>query len=164
MKGRKPTPVEIRQAEGNPGKRPLPAPVSVKRGVPVKPDTLPPEASAAWDAVVPALAEVGVVDAIDGMALAALVVAHARRAQATAMLEEQGIVVMQTAANPKTGELYETRPMVNPAVKIERDASLELLRLAEHYGLTPVARVRLGLSELKRRTLQQELASMMEAG
>ena len=48
---------------------------------------------------------------------------------------------------------------MNPAVRIEREAAKALLHLAEHYGLTPVARVRLGLSELKRKGLQAELAA-----
>jgi phage terminase small subunit len=39
-------------------------------------------------------------------------------------------------------------PMVNPLLKVERDEAATYLRLAETLGLTPVARLRLGLITL----------------
>jgi hypothetical protein len=45
----------------------------------------------------------------------------------------------------------------HPAIRIEREATAMFLKIAEHYALTPVARTRLGLAELHRRTLAQEM-------
>ena len=47
--------------------------------------------------------------------------------------------------------------------EIERDAQAAFLRLAEQYGLTPLARTRLGLVALKRRSLQEELQERVSA-
>jgi hypothetical protein len=38
--------------------------------------------------------------------------------------------------------------MANPAIKVEKDAAATFLRLAEQYGLTLAARLRLGLMQL----------------
>ena len=48
-------------------------------------------------------------------------------------------------------------PSCIPALRVERDAWQAFLRFAEQYALTPVARTRLGLAELHRRTLAEEL-------
>jgi hypothetical protein len=45
----------------------------------------------------------------------------------------------------------------HPALKIQGQASDRFLKIAEQYGLTPIARTRLGLAELHRRSLKQEL-------
>jgi len=49
------------------------------------------------------------------------------------------------------------QPREHPAVRIERDATVLYLRAAEQFGLTPVARTRLGLAELHRRSLHAEM-------
>jgi P27 family predicted phage terminase small subunit len=102
---------------------------------------------------VPALAEVGLIDTVDFATLEAIVIQYARLAEAREILARDGIIVLN-----RFGEMIR-----HPAVTIERDASLALLRMAEHYGLTPVARVRLGLSELKRQGLQAELGKKYPA-
>lgn len=151
MQGRKPKPVETRRREGNPGRRPLPEPVRVDgRTVspPEPPDHLPEDARAAWDRIVPALCNIGLLDGIDAFALEAMCVQWARAQQAGRVVAEQGHITLGS-----TGQLVE-----HPALGIERQAQQMFLRFAEHYALTPVARTRLGLAELQRRSLADEMA------
>ena len=42
-------------------------------------------------------------------------------------------------------------------MRIEREAARDYLRLAEHFGLTAIARTRLGLAEVRRRSVVEEL-------
>lgn len=75
MKGRKAKPVELKRRQGNPGRRPLPEPVLIGgRAAPRMPAYLPARAKATWRQIVLRLAEVGMLDAVDGPALEALCV------------------------------------------------------------------------------------------
>lgn len=87
--GRKPKPVEVKRAEGNPGKRNLPEPVLVAgRNVPVAPPPhLPDVAKDLWDEVVGALAEAKIIDRVDIPALLQLCVQFARARQAGEILD-----------------------------------------------------------------------------
>lgn len=148
MDGRKPKPVEQRRREGNPGKRRLPEPVLVGgRGLPQKPRDLPAEAKSFWDQIVSRLAEVGLIDLVDRPALVLMSIQWARAEQARREIEEKGLF-----ATGSEGQIVE-----HPAVKIERAAAALYLRFAEHYALTPVARTRLGLAELQRKSIASEL-------
>ena len=49
----------------------------------------------------------------------------------------------------------------NPAVRVERDAATVYMRIAEHFGVTPIARSRLGLAEIHRRSLEAEMATAL---
>jgi hypothetical protein len=76
-----------------------------------------------------------------------LAVQYARIRQAQRVLAVDGHFVR--------GSVGQLRP--HPALKIEGDATDRFLKLAEHYALTPIARTRLGLAELHRRSLAEEL-------
>lgn len=76
-----------------------------------------------------------------------MVMAAHRRRQAAALVEEFGLLITSP-----TGELK-----ANPAVKIERESAVMCLRLAQDFGLTLAARMRLGLIELAGRSLLQSL-------
>lgn len=154
MRGHPPTPIEQRIKEGNPSKRPLPEPVLVGGRPTVAelqdpPAYLPEEAKDFWRDSVAQLVEVGIVDRVDRPVLEQLAVQYARIRQSQRVLAEQGHYVR--------GSSGQLRP--HPALKIEQDSTVLFLRIAEHYALTPVARTRLGLAELHRRSLQQELQS-----
>lgn len=154
MQGRKPKPVEVRRREGNPGKRALPEPVTVAGRpvrVPEPPESLPRDAREAWERIVPALADVGLLDEIDALALEAMCTQWARAKQAGRVIAEQGHVTLGS-----TGQLVE-----HPALATERQAHQMFLRFAEHYALTPIARTRLGLAELQRRSLAGEMAKAL---
>lgn len=152
MRGRKPMPIEQRVKEGNTQHRPLPAPVLVS-GRPAlseleePPAHLPVEAKAFWRDSVQRLIEVGIVDRVDVPVLEQLSTQYARIRQAQRVLAEDGHFVRGSV-----GQLRE-----HPAMKIEREATLLFLRIAEHYALTPIARTRLGLAELHRRSLTAEM-------
>jgi P27 family predicted phage terminase small subunit len=79
----------------------------------------------------------------------------ARARHASKMIELHGY----TVAHAKTGI-----ESVSPWVRIERDAWAQAVKLGEHFGLTPVARTRLGLAVLKGRSLLQELEAGLGDG
>jgi P27 family predicted phage terminase small subunit len=155
MKGRKPKPVEVRRREGNPSKEPLPEPVLVG-GRPVTapepPEDMPEAAREAWGEVVPRLQEVGILDMIDRLALEAMCTQWARAKQAGQTIAREGLTAIGSNA-----QLVE-----HPAVATERAAHQMFLKFAEHYALTPVARTRLGLAELQRRSLATEMAGALD--
>ena len=147
IRGAKPKPPGQRA-----GHRPDPHPV-VLAGRPTAediaepPEHLPPEAKELWRRDVRTLIDVALVDRVDRGALEAMCIAYARALQAGRVIVADGLFV----ANGRGV------PTIHPAVRIERDAWDAYLRLAEHYGMTPIARIRLGTAELGRRSLQAEL-------
>lgn len=153
--GRKPKSAEQRRAEGNPGKRPLPEPVIVagRPDAMAMPEHLPPAAAEAWDEIVPTLGRLGILDGVDKPALEAMCTQYARARQAGKVVAAQGHLARGSA-----GQIRE-----HPSLGTERAAHAMFLRFAEHYALTPVSRVRLGLAELHRRSLAEEMAEALGA-
>jgi P27 family predicted phage terminase small subunit len=154
VRGRPPKPVEERVRDGTPGHRPLPEVLLVSgrpdlQELAEPPETLPREAKEFWHDVVLELVKIGMVDRVDRPVLKQLAVQYARIEQAQRVLAQDGHFTRGSV-----GQLKE-----HPALKIEANATALFLKLAEHYGLTPVARTRLGLAELHRRTLEQEFGS-----
>jgi P27 family predicted phage terminase small subunit len=152
VRGRKPKPVEQKQLEGNPGKRPLPEPLLVAGRPNVNeldepPEHLPKEAKDFWRDSVTRLIEVGIIDRVDVPVLEQMAVQYARIRQAQRVLAVDGHFVPGSV-----GQLRE-----HPALKVEKEATTLFLKMAEHYALTPIARTRLGLAELHKRTLAKEL-------
>jgi P27 family predicted phage terminase small subunit len=156
VRGRKPKPIEQRQREGNSGNRPLPE-TTLVAGRPEKheladpPDHLPNDAKGFWRESVARLIEVGIVDRVDVPVLEQMSVQYARIRQAQRVLAEDG--------HYTRGSVGQLRP--HPALKIEQDATALFLKMAEQYALTPVARTRLGLAELHRRSLQDEISGAL---
>lgn len=145
--------MEQRRREGNPGKRPLPEPVlAAGRIAPAAPESLPTAARAVWTTIVPTLDRVGLLDGIDALALEGLCVLVARAREAREILDRDGVLLQHNG-----------RVSVHPAFRVERDAWQAFLRFAEQYALTPVARTRLGLAELQRRSLADELEAQIGA-
>jgi P27 family predicted phage terminase small subunit len=89
----------------------------------------------------------GIVDIIDRANLEALCMSYQRMMEARLAIAEDG-----PFSTGSMGQLVE-----HPALKIEREAQRDFLRFSEHYALTPIARTRLGLAEIARRTMQEEL-------
>lgn len=138
--------------EGNPGHRPLPEPLLVAgrpelNELQEPPSHLPADAKAFWRDSVRRLVEVGIIDRVDVAMLEQLAVQYARIRQAQRVLAEDGLFALGSV-----GQIVE-----HPAVKVERDATRLFQSLAQEFALTPVARTRLGLAELHRRTLSSEL-------
>jgi P27 family predicted phage terminase small subunit len=147
-------PVEQRLREGNVEREPLPEPLLIA-GRPnadelAPPDGMPTDAVEAWNAVVPTLAEVGLLDRVDRLALHAMCIQWARAMQAGKVINAQGHLIRGM------GGLKE-----HPSLATERKG-IELFRkFAAEYGLTAMARTRLGLAELNRRSIQVELESSL---
>ena len=149
MVGRKPKPAEVRRREGNPGRRPIPETLVVDGrpdSLPV-PDHLPEDGKEFWRQIVPTLAQVGILDGVDRPMLTLAATQYARAMEAGRVLDREGIL----------SEGYQGQPVEHPAAKMERAAMKLFALFAEQYALTPVARTRLGLAELQRRSLADEL-------
>lgn len=156
-RGRPPKPLEQRVAEGNPGKRPLPAPVLVGgRPTPEEfsqpPADIPEDGRQWWMKNVPRLVELGIIDRIDETVLEQLAVLYSRIKQARRVIREDGHF-----AKGSTGQLVK-----HPALSIEESSTKLFMQLAEQYALTPTARTRLGLAELNRQTAARELLAELQ--
>lgn len=145
-------PVEVRMREGNPGKSALPEPLLVSgrptRDAPMlePPEDLPADAKKIWRKVVPSLFDVGLLDFVDEHAIEGMCIAYARAKQAGKVVQRQGHLTRGSQ-----GQLRE-----HPSLRTERESWNQFYRFAEHFALTPVARTRLGLAEIHRRTLKAE--------
>ena len=153
MRGRKPKPVEQRRLEGgrDVSHRSVPEPLLVA-GRPAHefdepPSDLPADARRFWRATVARLIDVGMLDLVDDVALRMLATQYARWKEAGRTIAADGHL-----ARGSVGQLRE-----HPAVRIEREAHSLYLKTAEQFGLTPMARTRLGLAELHRRSLHNEM-------
>ena len=158
MKGRKPVPIEQRQRNGNPGQRRIPEPVLVSGRPELDEIAEPPEhlhadAKEFWRDTVTRLVEVGIVDRVDTPVLEMLATQWARVKAAGRAIDALGYMVVN-----RHGEVVE-----HPAVRVEREATKLFMTMAEHYALTPIARTRLGLAELHRRSLQAEIEQSLGA-
>jgi P27 family predicted phage terminase small subunit len=107
------------------------------------PDALRPpvglaeEAHDMWHVAVDELCSLRTLHASDLPLLEMMVTSAYRHRQARAQIDALGLLVKGQRG-----------PMVNPLLKVERDEAATYLRLAETLGLTPVARLRLGLITL----------------
>lgn len=137
-RGPLPKPAEIRIAEGNPGKRPVPKAPGIGRlfgpDIPEPPGHLGAVARSFWLEYAPMLVDAGVLRTGDLASLEALCQAYARARLAAALIEEEGPVAKG----------YRGQPVEHPAVKMERAAAQELREWVKHFGLSPAARTRLG--------------------
>ena len=104
-----------------------------------------------WGEIVVQLVKVGMIDRVDRPALELICTTWDEYSKADRVVREQGFF----AAGP-SGQIKE-----HPALKMRRLARAEFFKYAEQYGLTPMARTRLGLAELHARTLEQELDSKL---
>ena len=157
MRGRKPVPVEQRRLEGQDvSHRPLPQAVLVggRPDALERPKGLPREAWPFWEESVGQLVDAGIADKVDLPALTMLATIYARAIQARKAIAKDGILAFGSS-----GQVVE-----HPAVKIERNSIKLFLTAAEQYGIGPVARTRLGLADLNRRSMAAELERQLEGG
>ena len=150
-RGPAPEPRELREAKGNPGRRPLPAPVVVGGRVafaaPPAPPGLGERASAVWNELALMVTEAQMLTVSDLAALEGLAVQIARARQAREALDGQPLAV----------EGAQSQWIVNPLVRVERDAWTLVLKIAREFGMTPSARASLGLTMTQGRSLAFDL-------
>jgi P27 family predicted phage terminase small subunit len=135
MPGPPPTPLHLRLLKGNPGRRPLrpePQP-ELAPACPEPPPFLGAYARDEWFRVAPELHRLGLLTVLDINPLAAYAVSYARWRTA-----EEALTSAAATVSTADGSLR-----VHPLVRISRDAASDMLRYANEFGLTPVARSRL---------------------
>jgi P27 family predicted phage terminase small subunit len=133
MRGRKPTPHNLRVIAGNPGKRPLRPPVQINPSLPEPPDFLSPVALAEWHRLVAEFAASRLLTALDRGALGCYVTAYGDWATAEAKIREQGLLMRTTSG----------RITRSPWAEISHQSMELMLKFGELLGLSPVARTRL---------------------
>lgn len=145
--GRPPKPLELKRAQGNPGRRPLPAPdatIPVERIPPKAPRSigLGREGRRTWET----LATLRWVAATDATAL----VNACRTADLIALLE---------ADVAEKGVTYESRGRLlqNPSVGRVVEARKLLHSMLASFGVTPADRTRLGIAEVKAQSKFEEM-------
>ena len=151
-KGRPPDPGRARRGTGH---RPqagrgkvldvLPAEVDL-----TPPAELPPGAAELWRRAAAELAPRGL-NTGDLPLVEMLVVAAYRHRQARAFIDQIGLLV----------ESKKRGPILNPLLKVEKETAATYLRLAETLGLSPAARVRLGLMEIAGQSILLTIAEQV---
>lgn len=143
-----PRKVDPTRAKRGTGKRPMPHEkkptiISVQEGMPIPepPEDMPEQAAAMFRRAVQELAPRGLRDT-DLESIAMMVHAAHLHKQARDGINKHGLLVK----GPRG-------PMVNPLVRVARDEASTYLRLANEFGLTLAARLRLGLMQLAGQSL-----------
>lgn len=156
-KGRPVDPTRAKRGTGNrpkPGEaKPVkapPLPVAPPEAFP-PPATMPEEVHQVWRAIVADLGGSNHMRPSFLPSLTAYCDAVYVHTQASANIASQGLMVM--GANG---------PIPNPLLKIQKDAAATMLRYAESLGLTPAARIRLGLMEITGMSLLSTLNQALD--
>jgi P27 family predicted phage terminase small subunit len=140
----RPVPFPLKVLRGNPSKRPM-KPEPQPERPPICPD--PPSfvtgyAADEWWSVAPDLHALGLLTRIDVPSLAAYCSAYGHWRQASESLARMA------ANDPVTnGQLVRTKygdAIANPLISIARKHAADMVRYAGEFGLTPIARARLG--------------------
>jgi P27 family predicted phage terminase small subunit len=144
MPGPPPTPTVVKLMRGNPGHQKLrrePEP-QIAKTCPKPPPFITGYAADEWWTVAPGLHQLGLLSVVDIASLAAYCYAYGQwrlAAEALARMADRdetmhGLLVKTVDGNARR----------NPLVKIASDAAEDMLRFAGEFGLTPIARARLG--------------------
>jgi P27 family predicted phage terminase small subunit len=157
VRGRKPTPVEQKVRDGNPGHRPLPDVVTVAgRPAPVEvadpPGILGADGQAWWVETIPLAAESGMLDRIDRTQLVFMATQWDHWIKAQRVIAQDGFFTRGSV-----GQLRE-----HPALKIAREAEAAFNKVAEMFGFNPMGRTRLGLQVLSGAAKAAELERMLD--
>lgn len=139
--------------EAKPSKEIVPAAIlEPLRTLPEPPETLPEGAVEVWKRVVEELDARGLketdLEAVTMLAHAAWTHSETRK-----QIAKTGVLVKDARSG---------RPIVNPLLKVARDEANTYLRLANEFGLTPAARLRLGLMTLAGQSLAQTLSDDLD--
>lgn len=160
-KGRKPDPTRAKRGTGN---RPKPgeakksssslvlvssSPTIVEQFPP--PESLPKEVHDLWRAIISDLGGANHMRQSFVSSVEVYCEAVYIHAQASANINSVGVLVKG-----------QNGPMPNPLLKVQKDAAATMLRYADSLGLTPAARIRLGLMEITGMSLLSSINSSIE--
>lgn len=138
MRGRKPTPTNLKLIRGNPGKRAINKDEPIPEGeLDTPPDWLSDSQKAGWRYVIEHSPK-GMLKKIDRSALVVWVVAEDLHRQASEKVEKFGLLTK----TPKTGD-----PMQSPYLPIVNKQALIMLKAATELGFTPVSRPRISVGQ-----------------
>jgi P27 family predicted phage terminase small subunit len=135
MRGRPPTPSNVKWLQGNPGHRRIPdeMPAPLLSEMPPPPSFLLPEAIAEWHRTGNDLIRAGTLSTLDLPSFAAYCQAWGRFCQAEQMLTQSGYIVSGSHG----------QPMAQPLIRIARAAAQQMIDVASQFGLTIAARSRI---------------------
>jgi P27 family predicted phage terminase small subunit len=111
------------------------------------PDDLPAEGKELWRTVMPWLVQANVVQLVDLPSVKTMCAHYAQMERARRVLDEDGYFVLGSM-----GQMTE-----HPSMRIFNNASDKFLRYAQEFGLTTIARTRMGLMEVQRASIAQEM-------
>ena len=130
-RGRPPMPTKLRMLHGDPNKdRYNPAEPEPRTGRLECPDDVAPEVRVVWEKRLVELEIMGLAYPCDIDAWRAFCEAVVIHEKASALLAGEPLII----------EGLHGGPVKHPALQVQRDAALTLLRFAAHFGLTPSAR------------------------
>lgn len=138
MAGRPAKPTALKRLAGNPGKRELNHEEPKPRGAnPKMPDHLGEKAQKEWKRVVRELRAMRLLTSADADALALYCQSYQRWVEASAKLDEEGMVTL-------TENGY---PVMSPYITIVNQCMRTMQRLLVEFGMTPASRARIHVPE-----------------
>jgi P27 family predicted phage terminase small subunit len=165
---RRPKPIHLQLAEGDPRKRGARKLREALEGAPKPvqgfnecPNHLHGLTRATWDFLAGELSSMGLDFRPDGLALTGACTAYNRAIQADKIIHKEGLVVQEFAID-KTGVkvLLKTRP--HPAVGISNSAWRQFRMFAAEFGLSPASRTGLTIDpNVATRQTEQRLDAML---
>lgn len=149
MRGRKPKPFELQQAEGDPrkrGRRKLQeraaSQVKPTSGLPLCPKHLRGRARAAWKFWATELESMEMDRRPDAMALEGACVNYARAVEADELLAKTGIMHEEPVTDQE-GEIIAYKIKAHPATTVSNRCWSQVRSFCSEFGFSPVARIRL---------------------
>lgn len=145
-RGRPPKPHEVHEKEGTlrPDRHsPLPV-VLGERSLGAAPDTLTPTQTLIWDYLVRELSGARLLQSTDAPMLEQLAVAVDYARQSSETIQAEGLIFEEERYD-KEGNVVGVTKKRHPAYMNWKDSVQTAKTLAEHFGLTPSARARLGI-------------------
>jgi P27 family predicted phage terminase small subunit len=115
--------------------------------LPEPPADMPDEGVELWEQTLPWLVQVNVIQTIDLPVFAQMCRLYAQVCAAQKVIDEQGMFALGSG-----GQIVE-----HPAMKGLQVAQMMFLRHAGEFGMTTMARTRLGLMDVQRRSIQQDM-------
>lgn len=146
MKGRKPTPSNIRLLHGNPARRPMPKDEpKLKSKVLAAPPGLPKDVHLVWRRIARWLAAAGVSTELDSLALRLLCESWVTYEEACEKVRKAGLVNAQFDGQGRVIGV----PYPNPYLAVRNRAQDHVMKLFAEFGMTPSSRTRVKTVEGK---------------
>lgn len=162
--GRPPKPIEMKRRLGNPGKRKLPAKatttaIAPSAAMPPVPISLGQPGVALWKEL---LEQAPWLARVDHMKIEELCHLKDEVEEMRRRIAEEGLTQVEPIVTP-AGMVVGERMVPHPLLKELRSAQKLLEGIGSQLGLDPTSRSRLGLAEVKKRSILDELYANQQA-